>query len=70
MFPKKRRLQGRTLQELTCLLDDGAGGALVDACAALAAFGCIDNCDVVAGDCGLRANIDACSACDTLGFFD
>ena len=51
-------------------LNDSAGGALVDASTAVAALGCIDNCDVIAGDGGLRANIDACSACDTIGLFD
>ena len=52
------------------LLDDSAGGTLIDACAALAAFGSIDHCDVIAGDGGLRADIDACTACNTFGFFD
>jgi hypothetical protein len=51
-------------------LDDSARGALVDASTAVAALGCIDNCDVIAGDGGLRANVDACSACDTIGLFD
>ena len=52
------------------LLDDSAGGALIDACAAVAAFGSIDHCDVIAGDCGLRANINTCTACNTFRFFD
>lgn len=49
---------------------DGAGGALVDACTAVDAFGCIDDSDIVAGDCSLGANVDACTACDAIGLFN
>ena len=48
-------------------LGDGAGGALVDASAAVHAFACIDDGDVIAGDGVLGADVDACTACDTLG---
>jgi hypothetical protein len=50
----------------TCSLFDCAGRALVDTCTALDALRCIDDSDIVDGDCILRASICACSACDTL----
>ena len=46
--------------------DDGVGGALVDACSALDALGCVNDCDVIDGDGVLRANVCACAATDTL----
>lgn len=49
---------------------DGGRGALVDACATVDALSGIDDSDVIAGDCALGADIDACSACDTLGLFN
>ena len=51
-------------------VDDCRGGALVDTCAAVDAFGSVDDCDVIAGDSSLGAYVDACSTCNTLGFFD
>ena len=49
---------------------DGAGGALVDAGAAVDAFAGIDDRDVLAGDSALGADVHACTACDTLGSVD
>lgn len=70
-WKNKGMVPGRARRfEVLRSLDDSAGGALVDAGAAVAAFSGIDNCDVIAGDCGLRADVDACSACDTLGLVD
>ena len=48
-------------------LGDGAGGALVDAGTAVDAFAGVDDSDVLAGDGTLRADVNACTACDTLG---
>lgn len=45
---------------------DAARGALVDAGATVDAFAGVDDCDVLAGDGSLRADVNACSACDTL----
>ncbi len=54
----------------TASLGDGAGGALVDAGAAVDAFAGIDDRDVLAGDSALGADVHACTACDTLGSVD
>ena len=45
---------------------DCVGVALVDTCTAVDAFGLVDDCDVVDGDSVLRANVSACSACNTV----
>ena len=49
---------------------DCCGGALVDACTAVDAFSCVDDSDVIAGDCTLGADVNTCSTCHTLGLFD
>ena len=64
----------------TASLGDAAGGALVDAGAAVDAlvdagaavdaFASVDDCDVLAGDSALGADVHACSACDTLRSVD
>lgn len=64
-IPRPERSRGFVLTSL-----DGGRGALVDACTAVDALSGIDDSDVIAGDCALRADIDACSACDTLGLFN
>ena len=53
-------------RERTVSLFDCVGVALVDAGSAVDAFGFVDDCDVVDGDCFLGACICACSACDTV----
>ena len=45
---------------------DAARGALVDASTAVDALAGVDDCDVLAGDCSFGADVNACSACDTL----
>ena len=49
---------------------DAAGGALVDAGAAVDALAGVDDCDVLAGDGALGADVDTCSTCYTLGSID
>ena len=49
---------------------DCCGGALVDACTAVDAFSCVDDSDIIAGDCTLGADVNTCSTCHTLGLFD
>ena len=53
-------------RERTVSLFDCVGVALVDTCTAVDAFGLVDDCDVVDGDSVLRANVSACSACNTV----
>ena len=49
---------------------DCTSRALVDACSALCADACVDDSDIADGDCSGRTCICACSACDTICFFD
>ena len=51
-------------------LYNSARGALVDASSAVDACVSIDDCDVIDGDCVLRACIRTCAASDTVVCFD
>ena len=53
------------VKDLNSVLDC-VGVALVDTCTAVDAFGLVDDCDIVYGDCTLGACVCARSACDTV----
>ena len=63
---ERRGLPPKRLDSSAKSLGDRRGGALVDASAAVDALAGIDDSDVIAGDSSLRADVDACSACNTL----
>lgn len=63
---ERRGLPPKRLDSSAKSLGDCRGGALVDASAAVDALAGIDDSDVIAGDSSLRADVDACSACNTL----
>ena len=49
---------------------DGAGGTLVDAGTAVDTGVGVDDRDIADGDCVRGTSVCACSACDTICFFD
>lgn len=63
-------IKGFCVGFLTQSLFNSARGALVDASSAVDAGVSVDDCNVIDGDCVLRACVHTCAASDTVVCFD